>query len=109
MSLTGLLTETATVYEPAYDAIDAYGDIQPGTETATNYPARLEALSSDELIRNQDTIVADWRMFLPPHVTLSPFARVEADGKRFTVWGDPIERRAPRGIHHVEVALKRVT
>lgn len=109
MSLSALLAETATVHIPTYDAVDAYGDPQPGTETSTAYPARLEALSSEELIRDRDTVVADWRMFLPPDAVITPFARVESDGKSFEVWGDPIERRSPRGVHHLEVALRRVT
>jgi hypothetical protein len=109
MSLTGMLTETVTVYSPSFDAMDAYGNPQPGTETSADYPARLEALTSDELLRDRDTIVADWRVFLPPAAVVSPFARIEADGKSFEVHGDPIEQRAPRGIHHIELRLKRVT
>lgn len=109
MSLTGLLAETATIYEPAFDAIDAYGNPQPGTETSATWPARLEQLSSDELVRDRDTVVADWRMFLPAGATVSQFARVESAGRRFDVWGDPIEQRTPRGIHHLEVKLRRVT
>jgi hypothetical protein len=109
MSLTGLLVEEVTIYEPAFDALDAYGNPQPGTETSTDYPARLEQLSSEEIVRDRDTVVADWRMFLPPGASVSQFARVEADGKSFEVWGDPIEQRTPRGIHHLELRLRRVT
>jgi hypothetical protein len=109
MSLVGFLTETVTVYSPSFDAMDAYGNPQPGTETSDTYPARLEALTSEELVRDRDTVVADWRVFLPADAVVSPFDRIEADGKSFEVHGDPIEQRAPRGIHHVEVALKRVT
>lgn len=109
MSLAGMLVELATIYEPAFDALDAYGNPQPGTETSAVWPARFEQLSSDELVRDRDTVVADWRLFLPPEATVSQFARVESAGRRFDVWGDPIERRTPRGIHHLEIRLKRVT
>lgn len=108
MSLASLLTQTATIIRPSFDAVDAYGNPQPGTTTSTDYPARLEGLSSDELVRDRDTIVADWRMFLPPDADVSPFDRIESDGKTFEVWGDPIEQRAPRGIHHLELRLRRV-
>lgn len=109
MSLSGLLAETVTVYRPSFDAVDAYGNPQPGTETSDSYPARLEALSSEELVRDRDTVVANWRVFLPASTVITPFDRIEADGKSFEVWGDPIEQRTPRGVHHVEVLCRRVT
>lgn len=109
MSLFGLLTQTITVSRPTYDAVDEYGDPQPGTATTASYPARLEQLSSEELIRDRDTVVADWRAYLPAEATIGPFDRVEENGKTFEVWGDPIEHRSPRGAHHVEVRLRRVT
>ncbi len=109
MSLNGLLAEQATIYHPEFDAVDAYGNPQPGTETSETWPARLEQLSSDEIVRDRDTVVADWRMFLPAAATVSQFSRVESAGRTFEVWGDPIEQRTPRGIHHVEVKLRRVT
>ena len=109
MSLSGLLAVTVTVYRPSFDAIDAYGNPQPGTETSTTYPARIEAMSSDELVRDRDTVVADWRLFLPAGAAIGPFDRIESDGKSFEVWGDPIEQRSPRGIHHLEVLCRRVT
>lgn len=110
MSLQGLLSEVATVYIPDFDAVDAYGDIQPGTETATTYPARFEQLDSDETLRDRDTIVGRWRVFLPAGAVVNGFARVvDQDGRHFEVQGDPVERRAPRGVHHLQVPLKRVT
>jgi len=109
MSLQSLLTETVTVVRRAYDAIDAYGNPQPGTETSVSYPARVEQLSSEETNTDRDTVVARWRMFLPADADITPFDRVESAGRVFEVDGDPIERRAPRGTHHLEVELRRVT
>lgn len=108
MSLARLFTQTVTVVSRTFDAVDAYGNPQPGTEMSTDYPAWLEALSSQEVIRDRDTIVADWRLFLPPDAAVTPFDRVESAGRTFEVQGDPIERRTPRGTHHVEVKLRRV-
>lgn len=109
MSLQSVLTEQVTIFEPSFDGLDVYGNPQPGTETSTTWPARLEQLASEEIVRDRDTVVADWRMFLPATATVSQFARVESDGRQFDVWGDPIEQRTPRGIHHLEVKLRRVT
>lgn len=108
MSLGALLTETATVYTPTFNAIDAYGNPQPGTETSVSYPARLEALSSEETVRDRDTTVATWRMFLPANAVIRFTDRVVSDGKAFEVVGDPIEQRTPRGTHHLEVRMRRV-
>ena len=109
MSLATLLTQTATVVHVAYDAVDEYGNIEAGTTSSESVAARLEALSSEELVRDRDTIVADWRIFLPATVTVGPFDQIQADGKTFDVWGDPIVQRAPRGAHHQEIRLRRVT
>lgn len=109
MSLTTLLTQTVTVTRRQFDALDAYGNPTSGTETTAVWPARLEQLSSDELVHDRDTIVADWRMFLPAAAAIGPFDAVESDGRTFEVWGDPAEQRSPRGVHHLEVKLRRVT
>lgn len=104
-----MLTQTATVSRRAWDAVDDYGDPVPGTVTTADYRARLEQLSSDEVIRDRDTVVADWRMYLPPGAVIGPFDQVDEGGRTFEVWGDPIEHRTPRGAHHLLVKLRRVT
>jgi len=109
MSIEALLAQTVTVSRPNYDAVDEYGDLQPGTTTTSIYPARLEQLSSEETIRDRDTIVADWRMYLPAGAVIGPFDQVIEDDKTFEVWGDPIEQRSPRGPHHLLVRLRRTT
>jgi hypothetical protein len=109
MSLLSMLAETATVYTPQFDETDAYGDILTGTETSATYPACFEQLSSDEIVRDRDTIVADWKVVLPATASIGPFARIESSGRQFKVWGDPIEARTPQGIHHLEIRLRRVT
>lgn len=109
MSLAQLLSDTVTVVHVAYDAADAYGDVQAGSTTSETVGGRLEALSSDELVRDREVIVADWRVFLPADVSVGPFDQIQAAGKTFDVWGDPIRRHTPRGTHHQEVRLRRVT
>lgn len=105
MSLTGLLSETVTVIRPG-ETIDEYGDVVPGGETRVDYPGRLEQLSTDELLRDRDTIVADWRVFLPPDADIAATDWVEGRGHVFHVNGLPMEHRTPRGPHHIEALLK---
>ena len=84
------LCGTRWLYIPDFDAVDAYGDIQPGTETATTYPARFEQLDSEETARDRDTIVARWRVFLPAGAVVNGFARVvDQDGRHFRSAGRP--------------------
>lgn len=107
MSLTGLLTETATVIR--YGAgVDEYGNITRSTATQTDYPARLEQLNGDEIIRDRDTIVANWRMFVGPLADISPYDQIHARGHVFEVTGLPDQQRTPAGAHHLEVQLRFV-
>lgn len=107
MSLATLLTESVTVVRYA-EATDEYGDEERGTPTSTVYPGRLEQLSSEEVLRNEDTVLADWRLFLPATADITAYDVVQARGLSFEVVGLPNEQRAPWGIHHVEARLKVV-
>jgi hypothetical protein len=109
VTLQWLLSDTVTVVSISYDVADVYGNAQAAEASRRTVRARLEALSSDELVRDRDTIVADWRVFLPPDVAIGPFDQIEAGGHTFDIWGDPIEQHTPHGLHHLEVRLRRVT
>lgn len=107
MSLAGMLSETATVVRYAAST-DEYGNTVPGAETRTSYPARLEQLRADELVRDRDTVITDWRAFLPAGTDITAYDRLEARGHLFEVAGLPNEHRTPAGAHHVEVLLRWV-
>lgn len=107
MSLLGLLAETATVIRYAATT-DRYGNTVPGAETRTDYPARLEQLRTDELVRDRDTVITDWRAFLPPDADINAYDRIEARGHLFEVVGLPAQQHSPRGAHHLEVQLRWV-
>ena len=102
-----MLAETANVVRFA-SGVDEYGNLVRGDETRTAYPARLEQLRSDEIVRDRDTIVADWRAFLPAGADISPYDRIEARAHIFEVTGLPDQQRTPRGVHHLEVQLRFV-
>lgn len=107
MTLDHLLSEIVAVVRHG-SAVDEYGNIVPGAEVRIDYPARLEQLASDEIVRDRDTVIADWRVFLPPDTDISPYDRLEGRGHIFEVSGLPDEHRLPRGPHHVEARLKFV-
>jgi len=108
MSLAALLSETATAISYT-DSTDEYGNTVPaGEETRTDYPARFEQLSTDETIRDRDTVLVDWRVFLPPDAAITPYHRIEGRGHLFEVVGLPNVHHTPRGPHHLEVHLRWV-
>lgn len=107
MTLAGLLSETVAVVRYAA-ATDEYGNTQPGAETRVEYPGRLEQLQTDELLMDQDTVITDWRVFLPAGADITPYDRLEARGNLFEVVGLPNEHHTPRGPHHLEVHLRWV-
>lgn len=107
MTVLGLLSETATIirYE---SSTDTYGNTVPGAETRSDHPARLEQLRADEIVRDRDTVITDWRIFLPADVDLTPYDRIEARGHLFEVVGLPDKHFTPRGAHHLEAQLRWV-
>jgi head-tail adaptor len=107
MTLSGLLSETVTVIRYT-DATDAYGNTEPGAETRVAYPARLEQLRTDEIVRDRDTVITDWRAFLPADADVTAYDRIQARGHLFEVVGLPASQHSPRGAHHLEVHLRYV-
>jgi head-tail adaptor len=107
VSVLGLLSETATVVRYA-DTTDEYGNTVPGAETRVTYPARLEQLTASEIVRDRDTVITDWRAFLPASADLTAYDRIEARGHLFEVVGLPNIHQTPRGPHHTEVLLRFV-
>lgn len=107
MSLEGLLSETATIIRYAATT-DVYGNTVPGTEVRTDYRARLEQLRTEEVVRDRDTVITDWRVFLPADADITSYDRVQARGHLFEVVGLPAQQHSPRGVHHLEVQLRYV-
>jgi hypothetical protein len=107
VSLAGLLSETATVVRYAATT-DEYGNTVHGAETRVSYPARLEQLAADEIIRDRDTVITDWRAFFPADADITAYDQIEARGVLFKVVGLPNQHQTPRGPHHLEVLLAYV-
>lgn len=108
MSIGRLLTQTATITGTAKGAADAEGNWTPGAGTTTTWPCRLQDGESTELFEGADRIVADALLFLPAGAPITGRSEVTVDGKPYQVVGRPAELRTPRGVHHLEVHLRRV-
>lgn len=106
MTLLGMLTQTATVVSFPMSAVDEYGNPVAGPEVRTDYPARLEQTESTEVTRGRDTVISDWRLFLPADALVDAYDRVEIEGSTFEVAGRPAVEWAPRGPHHTVARLR---
>lgn len=106
MTLRGLLGQTVSVGHRAYDDTDSQGIPLPGTTVWTDHPGRLEQTLTD-VARDGDTILADYRLFLEPDVTIDTLDTVIIDGVTYQVAAPPVVERSPRGAHHLVVLLIR--
>lgn len=110
MSLTRMLTDTATVvrFTPG---TDPRGDRDAGTwaDQAT-YAARFEQLSSTETLDGRDTSTAAWLAILPAGADVNPKDRIrDQHDNEFDVDGIPAAPTRPgTGVHHLEVRLRAV-
>lgn len=108
MSIGRLLTQTATITDTPKGAADAEGNWTPGAGTSTTSPCRLQDGESTEIFEGTDRIVADALLFLPAGAAITGRSEVTVDAKRYQVVGRPAELRTPRGLHHIEVHLRRI-
>lgn len=111
MSLTSLLSELVTHEAIGDGTADRYGVPAEVVITSTpNVPARLEQLDATEVSIGEDTVVADWRIFLEPTFTFSVRPHrdrfIDSAGRVFEVIGAPHLQRTPRGGHHFEARLR---
>lgn len=106
MSVEALLTEPVTIINFSTTTRDEYNAPRPATPVETDTFGWLEQLATDEVVRDRDTIVADWQLVLPAGSAITPYSQVRGRGRTFTVHGLPNELRTPRGAHHIAVLLK---
>lgn len=109
VSLRRLLGQTAEIFRPTA-SLDGFGDARSQWPTnwdqtpAQTTKCRLQQSSGYERTDNRNLAVGQWRLFLPPDVTVSERDRVRVDGKLFeiaTVY--PVHQ--PSGLHHYECDL----
>ena len=110
MSIARMLTQTATITDTPKGSTDAEGNWVPGPgpPATSTEPCRLQHGTSEEVFVGADRIIADALLFLGPATAITGRSEVTVDGKRYQVVGRPAELRTPRGVHHLEVHLRRV-
>jgi hypothetical protein len=97
VTLLSLLTMPITVKPYVAGAADEYGDSATSFGDPVVWQGRLEMTDSKEVTIGRDTVIADFRLFLPPESDIGPFDRVESEGRTFEVVGLPMLEAAPVG------------
>lgn len=95
MTVTHLMTHSATLRRRAQTGTDVYGDAVYSVETE----AVLCELQQDrvrEIRDNREIEVSVWTLFLPADVSVSGWDEIDIDGRIYTFEGDPWEVRHPQ-------------
>jgi head-tail adaptor len=91
---------------------DSFGNLIPnwGTATEAVEPAQVQPVTSDEVVVNEDTVEARWKVVLLPATVATALSRIEWRGNTFEVDGEVQPYTDNRGrIRHRSAYLKRVT
>jgi hypothetical protein len=105
VSLLSLLTQTATVVRVPFDASNPRGVPTEGTVSRIDYPARLENTDATEVLGEWDTVVSNWRLYLPGEVAIRAKDQVVVDGVTYEVVSAAVIS-TPRGPHHTVARLR---
>lgn len=110
MSFARFLNTPLTVLTPA-TTTDTYGDGVLDYDAATSRDTLgwFTQLSSVEMIDGRDAVTTDVAVFLAADDPISANDRVVTSDGTWDVVGTPAVRSTPRGPHHVEVRLSKVT
>lgn len=107
MSLARLMTDTGTIVRAA-TATDRYNGTTLDWANATEVDTLcwLSEGGTQEVIDGRDTLVSDFKLYLPPEADITGRDRFRKDGVLYLVDG-AIQRaaRPNRGVHHQECKL----
>ncbi|WP_073946522.1 head-tail adaptor protein [Streptomyces kebangsaanensis] len=100
---------TVTVVRPPGN--DSFGDPLPGDGDETEVRgAFMQPASTRERTDDRDTVVSDWKCFLPPTADIRATDRIRWRDHEYEVDGAPEPYDDLRGTtRHIEVQLRRVT
>jgi len=109
MSLGHLLRQTVTIIRRPLDQSDKYGMPTAGLPVETSTVGRLEQVATSEHLADRDTAASRYRVFLPADSDVGMLDELQIDGAVYRVVGEPQEQRSPRGVHHLDVLLERLS
>lgn len=112
MSLDSLLsTNAVTIVEPTVDTSRYRHPVSdfdtPDTSTTTT--GWLTQVSTSEQVGPRTVVTTGWKLYLATGTDIAASYKVQVDGAWYEVDGDPETAQTPRGSHHIECVLRRVT
>ena len=111
MSLSNLLLQPLSLQRVAASTTDEYGNaVTGGYGSPVTVLGYLEQVSSTETQVDRDTIVTEWKCFLPTGTVIGPLDRITYNSQTFEVIGSPASWWNPRTQveSHFTVALRTV-
>lgn len=112
MSLETLLaTNTVTIVRPGTDVTRYKHTANDFTdeETETETTGWFSQTSTTETVDGRDVTTTSYRLSLAADEVITAADKVTVDGVTYEVDGDPHHAQTPRGAHHIECVLRRVT
>lgn len=110
MTIDGLLVHDVSLLR-AGSTTSRYGDETKDWATATRTTTKgwisQQARSEDR--DNREAQISGWVLFVGPQEDVTGLDRVEWNDLTFEVDGPPLPAYRPQGLHHYELALRRVT
>lgn len=110
MPVEDLFFQTLTVItKEMSDVKDDMGNYIVETTGTTNYAGKIQPRldrSTFEHLLGRDTVVANWKAFLPANAAVTYLDQIVADGVTYEVVGPPYLARGPLGVNHIEIALR---
>lgn len=104
-----MLIDTVTLVTPGTETADAEGNPVEATPSTQDYRGWLQQKESVEVVGARTVVTSKPFLFLEPDAPLTSANRVRVNGSTYEVDGEPNLLRTPRGPHHWEADLLRVT
>lgn len=108
MSLARLMNQPLTIQKMGGSALDEYGNASPAALGAPlSAVGYLEQSQSIETLNDRDTVVSMWVAYLPAGSNIGPFDRINFNGQKFEVKGEPWQVYNPRtqAVSHLQMEL----
>lgn len=112
MSFNSLLIHTVGVKKRVAGSTDRYGNETVAFASAANTAARVEQLtgstSAEELLKDRDTRLTWFRIFLPPTVDVDALDQIVWGSRTFEVDGEPTTHYDSHVAHHITAIGKEI-
>ena len=108
MSFNSLLIHTVGIRNRTTGSTDRYGDETIVYAAPVSTPARVEQTKNEEVLRDRDTRLTWFFVFLPPTVTIGGLDHIEFGTRTFEVDGEPTTYHDSNDAHHITAICREI-